>query len=179
MRKNDTSSDVKRREPRRGSQWQDYMPLIVIIVLTVLAACAKQVSYGAGSRWISWMHDFMGFFLLVFSMFKLFDLEGFADGFQMYDLLAKHVRAYAYLYAFIELALGLGYLAHWQPKLIYLVTLIVMTFGGLGVIRALTKRLDIECACLGTVLSVPLSTVAVIEDLGMAGMAATMLVSGF
>ena len=125
------------------------------------------------------MHDFMGFFLVVFSMFKLFNLEGFADGFQMYDLLAKHVRAYAYLYAFIELALGLGYLAHWEPKLIYLVTVIVMTFSGFGVIRALTKRLDIECACLGTVLSVPLSTVALIEDLGMAGMAATMLVSGF
>src|SRR5207249_6636994 len=137
MRKNDTSSDVKRCEPRRGSQWQDYMPLIVIIVLTVLAACAKQVSYGAGSRWISWMHDFMGFFLLVFSMFKLFDLEGFADGFQMYDLLAKPFRPYAYIYPFIELCLGLGYLSHCQPKLIYLATIIVLTFGSIGVVRAL------------------------------------------
>ena len=112
-------------------------------------------------------------------MFKLFDLEGFADGFQMYDLLAKSVRPYAHMYPFIELALGLGYLAHWQPKLIYSATVIVMTFGALGVIRALTKRLDIECACLGTVLRVPLSTVALTEDLGMAAMAAVMLVKGF
>jgi len=167
---------MKRRQPGRGSRWQDYIPLIVIVWLTLLAACAKQVSYAAGWRWMSWMHDFMGFFLVVFSMFKLFDLEGFADGFQMYDLLAKPVRAYAYLYPFIELALGLGYLAHWQPRLIYSVTVIVMTFGSLGVIRALTKRLDIECACLGTALSVPLSTVAMVEDLGMAGMAAVMVV---
>jgi hypothetical protein len=176
MRKNDTSSDVKRRQQGRGSRWQDYIPLIVIIAITVLAACAKQVSYPARWSWMSWMHDFMGFFLVVFSMFKLFDLEGFADGFQMYDLLAKPVRAYAYLYPFVELALGLGYLAHWQPKLIYSITVTLMAFGALGVIRALTKRLDIECACLGTVLSVPLSTVAMIEDLGMAGMAAVMLV---
>jgi hypothetical protein len=179
MSTNNDSSSVKRREPGRGSRWQDYIPLIVIISLTVLAACAKQLSYAAGWNWMSWMHDFMGFFLVVFSMFKLFNLEGFADGFQMYDLLAKPVRAYAYLYPFIELALGLGYLARWQPTLIYSVTVIVMTFGTLGVIRALTKRLDIQCACLGTVLSVPLSTVALTEDLGMAAMAGVMLVKAF
>jgi hypothetical protein len=176
MSKNNDSSSVKRREPGRGSRWQDYIPLIVIIALTLLTACAKQVSYPARWSWMNWMHDFMGFFLVVFSMFKLFDLEGFADGFQMYDLLAKPVRPYAYLYPFVELALGLGYLAHWQPKLIYSITVTVMTFGALGVIRALTKRLDIECACLGTVISVPLSTVAMVEDLGMAAMAAVMLV---
>jgi hypothetical protein len=179
MTEHNDGSNAKRRQPGRGSRWQDYIPLIVIVGLTLLAACAKQVSYAAEWSWMSWMHDFMGFFLVVFSMFKLFDLEGFADGLQMYDLLAKRVRAYAYLYPFIELALGLGYLAHWQPKVIYSVTVLVMTFGTLGVIRALTKRLDIECACLGTVLSVPLSTVAMIEDLGMAGMAAVMLLREF
>ena len=179
MRENENNSEVKRRESGRGSRWQDYIPLIIIIALTLLAACAKQVAYAAGWSWMSWMHDFMGFFLAVFSMFKLFDLEGFADGFQMYDLLAKPVRAYAYLYPFIELALGLEYLAHWHPKLIYSATVIVMTFGALGVIRALSKRLDIECACLGTVLRVPLSTVALTEDLGMALMAAVMLLKAF
>jgi len=38
---------------------------------------------------------FHGFFLVIFSMFKLFDPEGFVDGFQTYDLLAKPVRDYA------------------------------------------------------------------------------------
>jgi hypothetical protein len=176
---NGTRSDVKRRLPGRGSRWQNYIPLIVIIALTLLTASAKQVSYSAAWSWMSWMQDFMGFFLVVFAMFKLFDLEGFADGFQMYDLLATPVRTYAYLYPFIELGLGLGYLAHWQPKLIYLATVIVMTFGALGVIRALSKRLDVECACLGTALRVPLSTVALTEDFGMALMAAVMLVKAF
>jgi hypothetical protein len=50
-----------------------------------------------------------------------------------------------------------------------------MVFGSLGVFHALRQGLDLECACLGTVLHVPLSTVALVEDLGMAAMAAAML----
>jgi YHS domain-containing protein len=170
------SDNVHQRQEGRGRSARDYLPLIVIVLFTLLAAAAKQYHYGARWDWMNWMHDFMGFFLVVFSMFKCFDLSGFADGFQMYDLLAKPVRAYAYVYPFLELALGLGYLAHWWPVLVYGATVVLMVFGSLGVIRALIKGLDIECACMGTVLSVPLSTVALIEDLGMAAMAAAMLV---
>lgn len=168
------TAEIHQRQKGRGSRWTDYIPLIVIVVLTLLSACAKQVAHG-GWNWTNWMHDFMGFFLVVFSMFKFFDVEGFADGFQMYDLLAKPVRVYAYVYPFIELTLGLGYLSHWRPALIYAATIVVLVFGSIGVLRALFKGLDIECACMGTVLHVPLSTVALIEDLGMAGMAAAML----
>lgn len=170
------------RQEGRGSSWADYLPLVVIVTLTLLGACAKQFAYfagaGGGWDWMRWMHDFMGFFLIVFSMFKFFNLEGFADGFQMYDLLAKPFRPYAYLYPFIELGLGLGYLAHWQPAVIYTATVVVMVFGSLGVFNALRKGLDVNCACMGTVLKVPLSTVALTEDLGMAAMAAAMLFLG-
>jgi len=174
MNETNAAPTVKRREPGRGSRWQDYVPLIVIIALTLLAACAKQISYAEWNR-MSSMHDFMGFFLIVFSMFKLFDLEGFADGFQMYDLLAKPFRPYSYIYPFIELGLGLGYLSHWQPTAIYGATAVVMVFGSLGAFNALRKGLALECACMGTVLHVPLSTVALVEDLGMAIMAGAML----
>lgn len=166
---------VKQREEGRGASWKDYIPLMVIVGLTLLAAFAKQVAHAGPWDGTLWMHDFMGFFLVVFSMFKFFNLEGFADGFQMYDLLAKPFRPYAYVYPFIELGLGLGYLSLWEPTIIYVATVVVMLFGALGVFRALAKGLDIECACMGTTLSVPLSTVAVVEDLGMAAMAGAML----
>jgi len=170
-------TNEKIRQHSRGTKVSDYIPLLVIIALTLLAACAKQYAYlgGTGWDWMRWMHDFMGFFLIVFSMFKFFNLEGFADGFQMYDLLAKPLRAYAYVYPFIELALGLGYLSHWRPNVVYTATIVVMLFGSLGVLNALRKGLDLDCACMGTVLKVPLSTVALLEDLGMAIMAAAML----
>lgn len=176
LAKKSESPGAKQHQDERGAKFSDYIPLMVIVALTLLAACAKQHAYAGAWDWMHWMHDFMGFFLVVFSMFKFFDMVGFADGFQMYDLLAKPLRPYAYVYPFIELGLGLGYLAHWQPAVVYSATIVVMIFGSLGVFNALRKGLDLQCACMGTVLKVPLSTVALTEDLGMAAMAAAMLV---
>lgn len=161
-------------EENSGFDWKNYIPLLVIVAFTFLASVAKQIDYGTWNG-IRWMHDFTGFFLVVFAMFKFFDLSGFADGFQMYDLLAQPFRPYAQVYPFIELGLGLGYLAEWHLTTIYIATIVVFGWGSLGVIRSLTKGMNIKCACLGTVLKVPLSTVALVEDLAMAIMAAAML----
>ena len=54
-------------------------------------------------------------------------------------------------------------------------SLLALLFVALGVFSALRRGLDVECACMGSVLHVPLSTVALVEDLGMAGMAGGML----
>lgn len=154
--------------------WESYLPLLVLLGVTALAATARGHASGAGLHVAAWASDFMGFFFVVFAMLKLFDLAAFADGFQMYDLLAKPVRAYGYVYPFIELALGLGYLAAWRPPVVNAATVVVMTFGALGVINALRRGLDLHCACMGNILKVPLSVVALGEDLGMALMAGAM-----
>lgn len=164
---------VHQRQHGRGTHILDYLPLAVIIVAALAVAAANEVAYGHWST-MAWMQDFMGVFLVLFSIFKFFDLPGFADGFQMYDLLAKPFRPYAYVYPFIEAGLGLSYLARWHLGAVYIVTIVVMLFGSLGVFNALRKGLDLECACMGTVLKVPLSTVALLEDLGMAIMAGAM-----
>ena len=46
-----------------------------------------------------------------------------------------------------------------------------MLISSIGVIKSLRSGMNIKCACLGTVLSVPLSTVSVVENLGMGLMA--------
>jgi len=157
--------------PRTGRR---YLPLVTLVAVSGLVAIALWRSYGPEANPVRATHAFMGFFLVVFALLKLFDLPGFADGFQMYDLLAKRFRPYALLYPFLELALGLAYLAFWQPTAVYLATVILLGFGALGVINALRLHLDVECACMGTILKVPLSTVALIEDLSMAIMAGAM-----
>ncbi|MEO7799366.1 MAG: MauE/DoxX family redox-associated membrane protein [Opitutaceae bacterium] len=154
--------------------WRDYIPLIVVVAVTLLTAGAKQVAYG-GWSWMTWMQDFMGFLMVVFSMFKLFDLNGYADLFQQYDLLAKSVRTYAYLYPFIQFGLGLGYLSHWQPMVINMATAVVLGFGAMGVIRVRFKGIDCKDACMGSMSRVPLSAYTLLEDFGMALMAAVML----
>lgn len=157
-----------------SKSWRDYLPLLALLAVAGLAASAKLPTYGPAAGGRHWMHDFMGFFLAVFALLKLFDLPGFADGFQKYDLLAKSFRPYALAYPFLELALGLGYLAEWRPAMLYPATMLVLGFGALGVIQALRKGLNVHCACMGNILKVPLSTVALTEDLGMAAMAAVM-----
>lgn len=151
---------------------QDYLPLIVIVLIALLAAFARASGIGDGK---TFMREFMGIFLVIFAMFKLFDLPGFADGFQKYDIIAKRFRPYALVYPFIELALGLAYQANLYQTLTNSILLAGMVVGATGVFWALYKGLDVACACLGTVLKVPLSTVAVVEDVGMAAMAAVML----
>jgi hypothetical protein len=160
--------------PASPRSWRNYIPLLALVLVSLLVASALARSYGPDANPAHWMHDFMGFFLVVFALLKLFDLPAFADGFQMYDLLAKHVRAYAFIYPFIELALGLAYFSFWRPTAVYLATAIVLGFGALGVINALRRGLDVNCACMGNILKVPLSTVALVENLGMAAMALVM-----
>ena len=170
---NAPGSAVPHRQTRRRRRAKDYLPLGILVGAALVAALAMQAAFG---RWDarSWMLDGMGLFLVVLSLFKFFDIPGFVDGFRMYDLLARRTAVYAYLYPFIELALGLGYLARWHPPLVFAATIVVMLFGTAGVVRSLFRGLDVECACMGTVLHVPLSTVTLVEDIGMAAMAAAM-----
>jgi len=88
---------------------------------------------------------------------------------------AKSFPVWGYAYPFVELALGVGYVLNWNPLALNTITLLVMLIGSVGVLRALLRRTAIRCACLGTVLKLPMTKVTLLEDLGMAGMAAAML----
>ncbi|NBO10845.1 MAG: hypothetical protein EBV25_04690, partial [Methylophilaceae bacterium] len=119
---------------------------------------------------------FMAGFFLVFSFFKMLNIQAFASSYAMYDLLAIRFKAYGYIYPFIELGLGIAYLISYNPITTNTLTLIVMTFSSLGVIKAVLDKQKIRCACLGTVFNLPMSTVTIIEDLLMAAMALWMLI---
>ncbi|MDB2414153.1 hypothetical protein N9W34_00100 [Rickettsiales bacterium] len=167
--KNETDKAIKFRHR--------YKPLLVIIATIAFSAAALAL---VDSRMHRFMETFMGLFLVNFAMFKLIDLHGFADGFSMYDLIAKRSHKYALAYPFIELGLGLFYLTAFVPVVTNTLTLIIMLIGGLGVMKSIiTGDKHLKCACLGTTLNVPLSTVSIIENLGMAAMAGVMLWMGF
>ena len=50
-----------------------------------------------------------------------------------------------------------------------------MGFSAISVMRALASKTQIQCACLGTVFRLPISTVTIVEDVGMVLMAIVML----
>ncbi|MGL4975589.1 MAG: heavy-metal-associated domain-containing protein [Bosea sp. (in: a-proteobacteria)] len=158
--------------------WATYYPLALIAAYLVVISFAgtgmgDHVHKSAGHIW---MTNFMAGFFLLFSFFKLLDIRGFADAYAGYDLVAERWRPWGLLYPFVELGLGLAYLFRLTPNFTTLVTLIVMGVSILGVIRALLRRQQIRCACLGTVLNLPMSTVTLIEDGLMIAMAAFMLI---
>lgn len=121
------------------------------------------------------MRHFMAGFFIVFAFFKLLDLRGFVTAYQTYDIIAKRTKVWAWAYPFVELALGVAYLLALWPIVTNTVTLVIMLIGTVGVWQALTKKQQIRCACLGTALNLPMTTVTLVEDLGMAAMAAAML----
>ncbi len=163
----------KTQDDDRGQALSDYWPLASLMVVAALAGVA--ICLRTDGDLMTGMAAFMGVFLCIFALLKLFHPSAFADGFAMYDLLAKRWRGYGYVYPIIELTLGLGFLSGLYPLWVTGATVVVMTFGALGVVSALRQGLDINCPCMGSVLDVPLSTVTLTEDLGMGAMALVML----
>jgi cation transport ATPase len=125
--------------------------------------------------WHTWMQHFMAGFFLVFSFFKLLNLKGFAESYSSYDIIAKIWTGWGYVYAFIELALGIAYLVNFNPLVTNAVTLIVMGISIVGVLQSVSNKKKIQCACLGTVFNLPMSTITIIEDAAMIAMSGAML----
>jgi copper chaperone CopZ len=160
-----------------------YAPLLLIVAYLLLGSVLVQLGQHADhGMWLEaisaneTMRYFMAGFFLVFSFFKLLDIRAFANAYAGYDLLAARWHGWGMVYPFVELGLGLAYLAHFNQVLTNWVTVIVMGFSAIGVIRAVTNKTKIQCACLGTVFKLPMSTVTIVEDVGMVLMAAWMLV---
>ncbi|HBK89852.1 MAG: heavy metal-associated domain-containing protein [Cyclobacteriaceae bacterium] len=148
-----------------------YKPLLIIgLFITGVSFITSEGNLHDG------MNYFMAGFFLVFSFFKMLDIKGFASSYAMYDLLAIKIPVYGYIYPFIELGLGLAYLTEFNPFFTNMATIAVMGFSSIGVIKSVLNKQKIRCACLGAIFNLPMSTVTIIEDLLMVGMAAAMLV---
>lgn len=153
-----------------------YKPILIIF------AYITTISVIAGTQhntfhWMQAMNIFMAGFFLTFSFFKMLDLKGFAESYSMYDIVAKKVKAWGFIYAFIELGLGIAYATNFQPLATNIVTLVVMTISIIGVLQSVLNKRKIQCACLGAVFNLPMSTVTIIEDALMIAMSGIMLIT--
>jgi copper chaperone CopZ/uncharacterized membrane protein YphA (DoxX/SURF4 family) len=124
-----------------------------------------------------WMRHFMAGFFLTFSFFKMLNLKGFKESYQMYDIIAKKFPSWGYIYAFTELSLGIAFLINFNVVVTSTVTLVVMSLSIIGVLQTVLNKKTIKCACLGDVFNLPMSTVTIIEDGLMIMMSLYMLIS--
>lgn len=154
---------------------ETYKP--ILLIFGYVTAISLVVSWqGSSINFMVFMRIFMAGFFLTFSFFKMLNLKAFAESYAMYDIVAKKFSAWGYIYAFIELGLGLSFALNLSPVVVNWVTLIVMTISILGVLESVLNKKKIQCACLGAVFNLPMSTVTIVEDAIMIAMSAAMLI---
>lgn len=154
--------------PGAANWFSAYYPLLLVMALIAVVPLAS-------GNFMGWMMGFMAGFYIVFGAFKLLDVPAFANAYAQYDIVAKYFKPWGYIYPFVEVALGFGFLFYVNMQLLSWIALILSLVGAIGVTKATFAKQTIQCACLGTVFKLPMSVVTIIENLGMAVMAGWML----
>jgi copper chaperone CopZ len=153
---------------------ETYKPILLIFGFITLVTLLVEAQ-SAAFDYMRAMRHFMAGFFLVFSFFKFLNLKGFAESYVMYDVLARKIPAWAYLYAFVEFWLGIAYLINYRATVTNTATFVVMSISIIGVLQSVLNKRKIQCACLGAVFKLPMSTVTIIEDGLMIAMSGLML----
>ncbi|MDY0905261.1 heavy-metal-associated domain-containing protein [Pedobacter sp. CFBP9032] len=170
-----TSDSIVEASTATQSWVETYKPILLIfgyvIAISVITSWQDNTI-----DFMVFMRIFMAGFFLTFSFFKMLNLKAFAESYAMYDIVAKKFNLWGYIYAFIELGLGLSFALNLSPVIVNWVTLVVMTVSILGVLESVINKKKIQCACLGAVFNLPMSTVTIVEDAIMIAMSAAMLV---
>jgi len=158
------------------SWFETYKPILLIFFYISLVVVLVQINSERFNIMMA-MQYFMAGFFLVFSFFKFLNLKGFAESYVMYDVLAKRIPIWAYLYAFIEVSLGMAYLINFNPLVTNIFTFTVMSLSIIGVLQSVFNKRKIQCACLGAVFNLPMSTITIIEDALMIVMSGYMIIN--
>lgn len=147
-----------------------YKPLIILFMYIFFISIGFQIYQGHFEYHLFMNHIMAGFFIGL-SYFKFLDLKSFAESFSSYDPLAQKIIGYAFIYPFIELVLGLLFIIGFGLLSTNILTVIILSITTFGVIKRLQSKSQIQCACLGTAFSLPLSQVTVFENIMMILMA--------
>lgn len=152
---------------------RDYIPLGVVFAAILVGTFSLMLR--AGFTLDGFLGYSMGLFFVIFAMFKLMDLFNFVHGYHEYDIIAQKIFAWGYVYPFVELALGALYLSGYNSPWLHVITIFfaVVTCTSVGI--KLARREVVQCACLGTVLKVPITYISLIEYALMGLMALVVL----
>jgi copper chaperone CopZ/uncharacterized membrane protein YphA (DoxX/SURF4 family) len=168
--------NVFNNQPEVVKSWAETYKPILLIFGYISAVSLIASLWGNGFSGMTFMRVFMAGFFLTFSFFKMLDLKGFAQSYAMYDVIAKKIPAWGYVYAFLELSLGLAFALNYAPLYVNGFTALLMAVSLIGVLQSVLNKRQIQCACLGAVFNLPMSTVTIIEDGLMIAMSIAMIV---
>ncbi|HAD32724.1 MULTISPECIES: glutaredoxin family protein [unclassified Methylophaga] len=148
-----------------------YQPVLAVFGVAALLALAISWMLGEGLLSIRTAELFIAISMSILALLKLQDVESFSTMFLNYDLLARRVVPYSYVYPFGELLAGVLMVAGAMLWLAIPVALFIGTVGAVSVLKAvyIDKR-ELKCACVGGGSNVPLGFVSLTENLMMIAM---------
>lgn len=148
-----------------------YQPVLAVFGVAVLLALAISWMSGEGLLSIRTAELFIALSMSILALLKLQDVESFSTMFLNYDLLARRVVPYSYVYPFGELLAGVLMVAGAMLWLAIPVALFIGSVGAVSVLKAvyIDKR-ELKCACVGGGSNVPLGFVSLTENLMMIAM---------
>ena len=148
-----------------------YQPVLAVFGVAALLALAISWMLADGLLSIRTAELFIAISMSILALLKLQDVESFSTMFLNYDLLARRVVPYSYVYPFGELLAGVLMVAGAMLWLAIPVALFIGTVGAVSVLKAvyIDKR-ELKCACVGGGSNVPLGFVSLTENLMMIAM---------
>ena len=176
----DNLGEYKIYEEKLASKIIEYFSskktLLLALLLVLISSLSLQVEKDSFDL-NEWMISYMGIFFLLFSFLKLIDVRGFSGSFKKYDLISKIIPSFAITYPFVELFLALAFLSGYLLFASYIMTIIFMASQFFGVFISLQKKEVIKCACMGSSISIDISTLTLIENLVMILMSSYMIIN--
>ena len=152
-----------------------YQPVIVVFAIAALMASATSWSVFGTLLSVQTIKWFIAFSMCILAILKLRDLESFSNMFLGYDLLARRVVRYAYVYPFAEAIAGVLMIAGSMIWLAAPLAFFIGVVGAYSVFRAVyVEKRELKCACVGGDSNVPLGFISLTENLMMVGMAIWM-----
>ncbi len=164
---------LKVRDPKATT----YAPVSAIFGMAAAVAGAASFSAFGDVFTMRAGEWFVGIAMCLLSLQKLRDIDGFANGFLNYDLLAQRVVRYAWVYPWAEGLAGVLMIAGALLWIAIPVALVIGTIGAVSVVKAVyVEKRSLKCACVGGNSNVPLGFVSLLENVLMVAMALWMLV---
>ena len=161
--------------PASPSGEVSYRPIVAIFSMTLLMALSLEWATNELSSPIAVGESFIALSMCVLAILKLRDLESFANQFLGYDLLARRLVRYAYVYPFAEAFAGVGMLAEVFDPLVSATALFIGGVGAASVVKAVyIEGRELRCACVGGNSNVPLGFISLTENLMMILMGARL-----
>lgn len=152
-----------------------YAPVIAVFAVAAAIALAINGLTGTPPIGLAGAGRFVAVAMCLLAMLKLQDVDRFATMFLGYDLLARRLVPYAYVYPFAEFGAGALMLAGVATWLSAPVALVIGGIGAASVFKAVyLDRRELKCACVGGSSNVPLGFVSLTENVMMVAMAIGM-----